>query len=117
MVPKNLEESLPFKSKEKVKLLSKKEKLTKAESKIPIKELTSEEDKKVFSLIQRLNTIKKEKLKAKSEKNEERQTVKKARTEGEKRKFEHGRKVYEKEKNREKYSKKAKMNNAAHKED
>lgn len=63
MIPKALEENLPFKSKEKVKLLSKKEKLAKAEAKIPIKELTSEEDKKVFALIQRLNTIKKEKVK------------------------------------------------------
>ena len=63
MIPKNLEESLPFKSKQKVKLLSKKERLAKAESKLPIKELTSEEDKRVFALIQRLNTIKKEKVK------------------------------------------------------
>lgn len=63
MVPKALEENLPYKSKEKVKLLSKKEKLAKAESKVPVKELTSDEDKKVFALIQRLNTIKKEKVK------------------------------------------------------
>lgn len=51
MIPKNLEESLPFKSKQKVKLLSKKERLAKAESKVPVKELTSEEDKRVFALI------------------------------------------------------------------
>lgn len=62
IVPKTLEENLPYKSKEKVKLLSKKEKLAKAEAKVPVKELTSEEDKKVFALIQRLNTIKKEKV-------------------------------------------------------
>ncbi|EAS05797.2 elongation factor Tu GTP-binding domain protein (macronuclear) [Tetrahymena thermophila SB210] len=109
LIPKNLEENLPFKSKQKVKLLSKKEKLAKAESKIPIKELTSEEDKKVFALIQRLNTIKKEKLAQKAQKTEEKNKVKQARTEGEKKKFQAAKKEYEKEKNKEKFTKKAKM--------
>jgi hypothetical protein len=33
-----------------------------AEEKIPVKSLTSEHDKKVYSLIQRLNTIRNEKV-------------------------------------------------------
>ena len=46
-----MEENLPFKSKEKVKSISQKDKILRAESKLPIKQLNSEEDKKVFALI------------------------------------------------------------------
>ncbi|EGR32753.1 hypothetical protein IMG5_071660 [Ichthyophthirius multifiliis] len=111
MVSKNLEENLPFKSKEKVKQMSQKEKILKAESKLPIKQLTSEEDKKIFSLIQRLNTIKKEKIKAKEIKVQQTKIVKQARQEGETKKFQKGKKDYDKEKYKQKFSKKRKNDN------
>lgn len=51
IVPKNLQESLPFKSKEKIKKLSKKEIIAKKEEIIPIKSLINDEEKKAFALI------------------------------------------------------------------
>ena len=59
---KKLEENLPFKSKEKIKKISLKEKLEKQEYTKPLKQLTNEHEKQVYSLIQRLNTIKNEKV-------------------------------------------------------
>jgi len=57
-----LEENLPFKSKEKIKRISVKERLEKAEYNKPLKQMTNDHEKQIYSLIQRLNTIKNEKV-------------------------------------------------------
>jgi len=59
--------------------LSRKSKIEKAEFLKPLKSLSSENDKRVFSLLQRLNTIKKEKTKLKKEKEFEKKRIKDAR--------------------------------------
>jgi len=50
-VSKALMESLPFKSKEKVQKLSRKQVIERQEAKLPIKSLTSEKEKQFYSLI------------------------------------------------------------------
>lgn len=57
-----MEENLPFKSKEKNRKISLKEKLEREEYAKPLKQLTNDHEKQVYSLIQRLNTIKNEKV-------------------------------------------------------
>lgn len=51
MVPKRLEENLPFESKEKVKLISRKEVIRKREDKLPVKTLLTDKEKEVYSMI------------------------------------------------------------------
>ena len=59
VIPRGLEANLPFASKQ--KLTAKKEKDTLFDS-LPIKAIKSDHEKQVFALIQRLNTIKNEKV-------------------------------------------------------
>ena len=60
MLPKKLEAQLPFKTSEKIRE-SKKDKIRRAESEKVPRLLTSDKERQVASLIQRLNTIKNEK--------------------------------------------------------
>ena len=62
MIPRKLEENLPFESKEKFRSQSKKDIIRKREDKLPIKSLMTDKDKQVYSMIQRLNTLKREKV-------------------------------------------------------
>jgi ribosome biogenesis protein BMS1 len=62
IVPKKLEENLPFKTKDKIKKLSQKEKLQKEERSL-LKPLATDDEKKAIYLVQRLKLIEKEKKK------------------------------------------------------
>lgn len=104
-ISKKLEENLPFKSKEKLKKVSLKEKLQKMEYMKPMKSLTSEHEQQVYSLIQRLNTIRNEKKKLKKEKQSENLRIQERVKEAQEKKFEDQRKDFEKEKSKKKYSK------------
>ena len=51
MIPKKLEENLPFKSKDKMNKISLKERLAKKEESVPIKSLTPDDEKKAYALM------------------------------------------------------------------
>ncbi|KRX10660.1 Riboflavin synthase-like beta-barrel [Pseudocohnilembus persalinus] len=106
IISKNLQAALPFKTQEKVKSMSRKEKLAKKEEALPIKSLTSDKEKQAFALIQRLNTIRNEKEKIKQAKKEEKNKIKTAQKEGLMRKFQPERKEKEKQRNRARFGKK-----------
>lgn len=61
LIPKKLEANLPFASKQKIIKKSKYDKLVMDELK-PLKSLTTDGEKEVYALIQRLNTIKNERV-------------------------------------------------------
>jgi ribosome biogenesis protein BMS1 len=77
---------------------------------VPIKTMMSEEEKRAYSLIQRLNTIKREKETKKKQTKIEKNKIKGAREVGEKRKFEHAHKEYAKSKFKKDSKKKVKRN-------
>lgn len=77
-VPKKLEAKLPFKTVEKIKI-NKKEQIRRAESASIPKLLQGDKQREVASLIQRLNTIKHMKEKAKDDKFAEKNRLREAR--------------------------------------
>ncbi|CAD8186781.1 unnamed protein product [Paramecium pentaurelia] len=108
-IPNNLQQNLPFESKEKVKSLSFRERLRQqVEKNLPVKSNMTDKEKEVYSLIQRLNTIKNEKEKKREQKDINKQKIKEAQFKGQKQHLEEGKRKYKQQKQKDKFIKQVK---------